>query len=206
MTGIFFGLITKTEWGAGPWLTEGDFASWVDEGSNLPCILYRGAQTGAWWGSVGIPDAASYYRKGRGTFVFIDPNIRCHWGPHLIGPSPCTDNENEDDPRVEAELNTVLAQFEGYLWFTFSCDKLGDYCPGRAEYWSALELDEDESDFRYSRYYMKTVHRNHPGNYKDMDFAKNECKKLARQLARVKEENDRINEAIAQTLSKEQNT
>lgn len=194
MTGIISGLITKTQWSAGPWFTEGDFASWRDEESNFPCVLYRGASSGAWWGSVGIPDAASHYHRG----TLINDNVHCHWGPSATGPYPFVsdeDGQDERDPRILAELKAVISEYEGYLWFTFACTHVGDYCPGYVALWRDLDFEKAKKDYEgsyvpYKFYYMKEVHSHHPGNYKDFEFAKAECKKLAMQLVRVKEDAD----------------
>jgi len=44
----------KTEWGDGPWLTEPDKVVWVDEATNLDCMIHRN-QVGALCGYVGVP-------------------------------------------------------------------------------------------------------------------------------------------------------
>ena len=47
-------MIPKSQWGDGPWQSEPDEASWIDDATGLPCCAERGF-SGAWCGYVGVP-------------------------------------------------------------------------------------------------------------------------------------------------------
>lgn len=55
----------KSEWPDGPWQGEPDKVQWVDEPTNLDCLIVRGP-AGALCGYVGVPESHPWYGKDYG--------------------------------------------------------------------------------------------------------------------------------------------
>lgn len=66
--------IDKSGWGRGPWQDEPDKVHWVDEATDLDCLIVRGPH-GALCGYVGVPEGHPDYQKG-----YDDVPVEVHGG------------------------------------------------------------------------------------------------------------------------------
>jgi len=108
----------KTEWGEGPWQDEPDKAVWVDEATNLDCMIHRNG-VGALCGYVGVgPDHPAYGKH------YDDVDVDVHGG--LTYANTCRETATEDhgichvpEPGREHDI----------WWLGFDCSHSGDLCP-----------------------------------------------------------------------------
>lgn len=175
-----FNLIDKSTWPVGPWNAEPDLSWWYDEGSKLPCAIFRSVVTGALFGAVGVPEGHAYHMRP------IPIDITCHWGLQASGMTVFWDGTDSLSDMAE-EMNNMHKNFNNCWWFTFACNQVGDFCPAEAKFWQEVDLEKiqkeyEGSTFIHKAFYMREVHSKYIGNYKDINFVKAECQKIACQL------------------------
>lgn len=100
------------EWGDGPWLRECDKKQWLDEATQLPCLIVRVEDTGAWCGYVGVPLTSKL--AGRDYNDPLLEEIKVHGG--LTYANRCNGHVCH-----EAE--------EEVYWFGFDCAHCDDLMP-----------------------------------------------------------------------------
>ena len=200
---------TKEKWRPGPWTVEPEKIQWQDETTKLPCLIVRNGM-GALCGYVGVDASHPLYRvkysqeatclkaileqrmnrplpreeMGLG----LMKNILFGEGRESIKPTPenafavhgCLTfsdgcRVNEDDPSDGICHVPDEGEPHDIWWFGFDCAHAGDYQPG-------LDYHMTEHLGRSS---VIGCMRNEP--YRDVAYVQNECKKLAAQLAEVKQ-------------------
>lgn len=147
----------KSAWQIGVWLTEPDYAMWIDEDSMYPCVLRRNI-FGAWAGYVGLSSDHPLYQAyhTERTFDFID----------VYGGVTFSGFSKEDDLEVSPPTRR--------WWVGFECMLQNDICP-------AFSADADAQ--RKKRKSIDPV-PHHP-IYRTMQFTKSHTESLAAQLATI---------------------
>lgn len=130
------------EWGEGPWNWEEDHAVWVDEPTDLDCMIHRNG-VGALCGYVGVPPSHPLHGM---VYDHVDHLVEAHGG--LTYANSC-----EGPPcHVPAE-----GREHDIWWFGFDCAHFQDVAPGmeadlrklREKYpehalpWLPLAFDDD---------------------------------------------------------------
>lgn len=147
--------VDKSDWGDGPWQHEPDKKQWLDEETQLPCLIHRNSELGALCGYVGVYEGHPYFE-----LRYEDVPVDVHGG--LTFGDFCMDGADEakglchksDDPRK-------------VYWLGFDCAHLYDMMPGMAAHYAALGIDAFETDAK---------------GYKDIAWVENEVRKLAKQV------------------------
>jgi hypothetical protein len=106
--------IDKSEWGPGAWQSEPDKIQWLDEATQIPCLIVRSQSTGGWCGYVGV--APGHPWTGPEMDLY---DLQVHGGV-TYGPALCTARichaveEGEDDD---------------VRWIGFDCGHCDDLSP-----------------------------------------------------------------------------
>ena len=121
--------IDKSEWGDGPWQKEPDKMVWVDEDTDLDCMIHRGS-SGALCGYVGVPKGHPWYGvdyndyQGERYETDLVINVDVHGG--LTFSSACQETDDESsgichvpEPGREHDI----------WWLGFDCAHMGDVTP-----------------------------------------------------------------------------
>lgn len=101
---------------AGPWSDEPDKVQWIDEATDLDCLIVRN-HMGALCGYVGLPPGHSLHGLGYGE---IDEDVDVHGG--LTYAAPCQEDGticHVPEPGRPADV----------WWFGFDCAHAGDIVP-----------------------------------------------------------------------------
>lgn len=122
--------IDKSEWQRGEWNDEPDKAQWIDEDTDLDCLIVRGS-SGALCGYVGVPEghcAFSTHYDG------VDVNV--HGGLTFSAFCQHSEDETKGVCHVPAE-----GRPDRVWWLGFDCAHSGDVSPKyeRASYGSYEE-------------------------------------------------------------------
>lgn len=149
----------------GPWQDEPyDKIVWVDEASDLDCMVKRGPM-GVWCGYVGVPPGHPAHGMDYDDVRLADdqwPDV--HGG--LTYAAPCADSE---EPEAICHVPEP-GRPEHVWWFGFDCGHWQDITPVTQRY-----LDEAGRTLPLRGSYEPT--------YKSVDYAKAETLSLAQQLA-----------------------
>ena len=114
--------VDKSTWGDGPWQDEPDKAVWVDEATDLDCMIVRN-NAGALCGYVGVgPDHPLH---GKGYDDVNDPYPDVHGG--LTYANAC---QGSDDLSRFICHRTQPGRPDPVWWFGFDCAHSMDVCPG----------------------------------------------------------------------------
>ena len=159
--------VDKTGWGPGPWNGEPDKIHWIDEATDLDCLMHRGPG-GHWCGYVAVAEGHPFFEMAYdelplpkdedGYKTYID----VHGG--LTFASFC--HEGDDPSRGICHVPQP-GRPDRVWWFGFDCAHSQDLSPAmvareRAYGWSSLgEV------------------------YRDRAYVESEVRGLARQLAAV---------------------
>ena len=108
--------VDRTGWGSGPWDDEADGARWVDEATDLSCMILRNS-LGALCGYVGVETSHPLHHKDYCHYLL--DGAECHGGLTYA---------KEDDV--------------GTWWFGFDCSHVYDRMPAM----DALRADRDPSE------------------------------------------------------------
>ncbi len=154
---------------SGPWQDEPDKAQWIDEATDLDCLIVRN-HAGALCGYVGVPPGHPWHGKDYGECV-EEPACGDCWCDHSPGArtevhggltfaGPCQEGA-EDGPGIchvpEPDRPANV------WWLGFDCNHYMDIAPlingPEASAWCRLE-----------------------GTYKTFAYVQNECRDLARQV------------------------
>lgn len=142
-------------WGDGEWKNEPDKIQWVDEATGLDCLIHRHNRSGHLCGYVGVPEGHPAFEKDYET-----PDVDVHGG--LTYADFCQDTACEDK-------GICHVPYEGrphrVWWLGFDCAHSGDYSPISHRF---------ENESWYSRSHE---------TYRNVEYVKAECAKLAAQLA-----------------------
>ncbi len=155
--------IDKSEWPRGEWDNEPDKAHWIDDKTNLDCLIVRGG-SGALCGYVGVPETHPSFNK---EYNEIETDIHRYIHGGLTFSDKCHPGKYNDHgvchPK-EGAANDVV------WWLGFDCAHGGDVMPVHA----AL---------------LSSIHSKHPMSifpsyqYRNFDYVKDEVSKLASLLS-----------------------
>ncbi len=149
---------TEKGWPQGPWDSEPDKMQWPDAATGLPCLAVRHERMGHWCGYVGVP---------------------------------------EGHPKFGASYNDVDVEVHGGLTFAAACrpgaeDKAVCHVPGPGEsdkvWWLGFDCahswDLSPEDATRSEREGGIWKRGAEEEYRTLNYVKNQCANLARQLSR----------------------
>lgn len=195
------------EWPSGPWDDEPDKAQWQDQATGFACLAVRSSHSGHWCGYVGVPQSHPTFGKNyddvdvqvHGGLTFsaqCNDHSRSHWKEwrekislekfaeearqYPKGDSarwirtwaPCLDNYDLFVSQCQASaICHITDSSEDVIWWLgFDCAHSGDLSP---------------SDYQRPDYVQKVSTAPWPTSYKSLAYVKNECSKLASQLAQM---------------------
>ena len=146
----------KQTWGEGPWLEEPDKVVWVDDASDLDCMIVRNHH-GALCGYVGLPEGHPLHGQG-----YDESDVDVHGGLTFAG--PCMEGAREDEQHI---CHDPQGRPDNVWWLGFDCGHAFDLMPALRVRHRDLGFDDvglDES-------------------YRDLAYVKDEVTRLAEQLA-----------------------
>ena len=167
-----YATMDKSTWGEGEWQHEPDKLQWVDEATDLDCLIVRN-RLGALCGYVGVPPEHPWHGKSYGEKVIeggsewewdgcIDGLMDVHGGLTYSG--SC----QEGAPEADGICHVPAPGRTGDVWwFGFDCAHLHDVSP-----W--MNTRDRERGFG-------PLHE-HGATYKTVGYVRDECARLARQL------------------------
>jgi hypothetical protein len=139
----------------GPWTGEPDKVQWTDKETQLPCIIKRSPIAGMWCGYVGIPKEHSLYGLDSEEINHLSI-LNIHGD--ITFAAAC----QEGPPEATICHIPQEEKLDDVWWLGFDCAHSFDIIPNAS---GLLEILPDLS------------------SYRDIDFAKDETTKLAKQLA-----------------------
>lgn len=147
----------KSDWGDGEWQSEPDKLQWIDEKTGLPCLIHRGP-SGALCGYVGVSKGHPFYQL---EYSHEAVDVSVHGG--LTFSSFCGEKQ-EDGSGI---CHTVEEGEDDKVWWLgFDCAHSMDYSPAYAKYKNTLGFPDLQAG----------------EIYRNLDYVKSECVKLASQL------------------------
>jgi len=146
----------------GVWNDEPDKAHWVDEVSDLDCMINRGP-LGALCGYVGVPPGHPLYEKD-----YYDADVEVHGG--LTYAAFC--QEETLDPGRGVCHVPLPGREEKVWWLGFDCGHSHDLVPGMISAFQKIGIEDMPWPLN-------------EGTYKTFDYVKAEVEHLARQLAKM---------------------
>lgn len=159
---------------SGIWDNEPDKVQWVDAETNLDCLAVRNGM-GAWCGYVGVPESHPWHGIDYGSCVMGENCDRdekdwyCSHSPEnlltvhggITYAAFC-----QDGPEEEAICHVVFdGRPDPIWWFGFDCAHGGDICPAY--------------EFSFTTWCGQM------SVYRDLEYVRSECARLAKQLAEV---------------------
>ena len=163
----------KAAWGEGPWQSEPDKMQWIDEGTDLDCLIVRGPG-GSLCGYVGVMDGHLLFETAYNDDKFYDLDV--HGGVTFT--DLCQEQKKE-----HGVCHVPAAGRSDHVWWIgFDCAHAWDYSP---------KFDKDMPGSAYlgvlARHLSDTV--DFPDNeagfettYKDLDYVMKEIRELAKQI------------------------
>lgn len=118
----------KETWGEGPWTDEPDKVQWVDEATDLDCLLVRN-HFGAWCGYVGVPETHPCFGKG---WIDVEAELSVHVHGGLTFADRCDPRAEESPELMSGAVCHVPypGRPDPVWWLGFDCLHGGDYAPG----------------------------------------------------------------------------
>jgi hypothetical protein len=150
--------VDKSEWGDGPWQAEPDKVVWVDEATDLDCMIHRG-HSGALCGYVGVAPGHPWYRLG-----YLDDVIDVDVHGGLTFTAACSEDATEDFGICHVP---EPGRSHDIWWLGFDCSHMMDVTPGLDAITGRMPDD--------SPLWRRT--------YKNYEYVKKEVEALARQAA-----------------------
>jgi hypothetical protein len=156
--------IDKKDWGDGPWQHEPDKIQFDDEATGLPCIVRRSGMGGNLCGYVGVPEGHPWFGKNYSDLL----DVEVHGG--LTFAEKCQEDDKEHGI-CHVEDDGVKR-----YWLGFDCGHSQDLMP-------AMVVRERElgPSLNFPGFPV-TVLRCSIGVYKSVEYVKQECASLARQV------------------------
>lgn len=146
-------------WPSGEWNGEPDKVQWSDAETGLPCLAVRNQFLGNWCGYVGVQKSHSLYEVH-----YADaPSLDVHGG--LTYSDKC--QPEADESRGICHL-PAPGEDDHVWWFGFDCAHCYDWSPMQAKH-------ELERGYPFTQ--------GDGESYKTLDYVKEECRRLASQLA-----------------------
>lgn len=144
--------IDKSGWGIGPWNDEPDKLEGVDKETKLDCLILRHESIGHLCGYVGINKDHKLF-KAEYSACFLKENCGKSYCDHTL------DLIIDVHGGLTFSNSIPESSIKDLWWFGFDCSHSGDLAPGM------------------NRFLGMTG-----GIYRDIDYVKQECEKLAKQL------------------------
>ena len=171
--------IPKAKWAPGPWHDEPDELRWKDEATGLPCIILRGPG-GSLCGYVGVSKRHHFYKrsyddKAEVPFLLAINLLNISGYDCDVYRQVAVDGTLSIESLISVHGGltygggTLTDKPRGYWWLGFDCGHAGDLMP----YLNALR---DGAHLQIS-----------DEIYRDIDYVKNECAKLAWQFGFIDE-------------------
>lgn len=155
MQTIEYRTVDKSTWGPGEWADEPDKVQWQDEATGLPCLAVRNHH-GVWCGYVGVAPGHPWHGL-RYDEAEDQGNISVHGG--LTFANACSPGNEEHGICHKPDPGEP----EHVWWFGFDCHHAWDLAPVYyARHPEDMAVDE---------------------TYRTLDYARQECASLAKQLA-----------------------
>jgi len=159
---VYNGVVDKSDWGDGAWQDEPDKVQWIDEATDLDCMIKRNAHLGNWCGYVAVPPGHPWHGLPCDD---VDADVEVHGG--LTYGSAC----QEDVPEAEGICHVPApGRAADVWWFGFDCGHFMDLMPG-------LIARERQMGFPVPPALLLA--------YRDVAYVRAECSALAAQLALV---------------------
>ncbi|HVJ44675.1 MAG TPA: hypothetical protein VM639_24470 [Dongiaceae bacterium] len=117
MKALYNSELDKKAWGHGPWLDEPDKRQWVDEATNLDCLMVRN-HSGVWCGYVGVSEGHPSFGKD-----YDDVPVDAHGG--LTFAAFCREDAGEFGICHVPEAGRP----HRIWWLGFDCAHAGDQTP-----------------------------------------------------------------------------
>lgn len=165
----------KAGWGEGPWQSEPDKMQWIDEETDLDCLIVRGP-SGALCGYVGVTEAHPFFEK----------DYSAEPGPgdmDVHGGVTFTDMCQETNKEHGVCHVPAAGRSDHIWWIGFDCAHAWDHCPKFDSGFSApgdlgalCRKVSDAVDFDPDEEHT---------TYKDLDYVMNEICQLAKQVKAV---------------------
>lgn len=146
----------------GPWKDEPDKIQWQDEATGLPCLIVRHDTGHHLCGYVGVAEGHPCYEK-----EYDQVDAYAHGG--LTFSSFCQPHEDEATGVCHVPAK---GEPDHVWWLGFDMAHWLDFCPGHERLLQTYDIGVD-NPFR-SR-----------DEYRDINYVKNECARLAKQLAEM---------------------
>lgn len=146
-------------WPAGEWDDEPDKVHWIDEETDMDCLIVRNG-LGGLCGYVAVTEDHPFYGKD-----YDDVDVEVHGG--LTFASKCQEHVTEDHGVCHVP---APGRSDNVWWLGFDCAHLGDACPGMIQY---------RNEISDSKLWDRDT-------YKNIAYVKNEIRLLAKQLKAVK--------------------
>lgn len=124
----------KSTWGTGPWRDEPDKAVWVDETTDLDCMVVRSGHSGALCGYVGVPGGHPDFGSD-----YDSVPVEVHGGLTFADRCEVSDRTPEHGICHLAQPGRP----EPVWWLGFDCSHAFDLSPARAarEGWPPLPTE-----------------------------------------------------------------
>lgn len=146
--------VDKGGWGPGPWQDEPDKIQWVDEATDLDCLMVRHPRSGHWCGYVGVTEGHPAFER-----FYEDVDVSVHGG--LTFARAC----DETAPEGTGVCHIPEPGRPDHVWWLgFDCAHFQDLSPAYAARYSGWPMVESEV-------------------YRDRAYVEAEIADLARQLA-----------------------
>jgi len=139
-----YSTVDKSSWGDGPWQQEPDKVQWIDQTTNLDCLIVRGP-IGALCGYVGVPEGHPLHGK-----EYDEPDVEVHGG--LTFANLCADSK--DEARHICHV-PAPGRPDHIFWFGFDCAHSGDYTPEPMRH----RADDVYRDLEYVRGQVESLAR-----------------------------------------------
>lgn len=146
----------KSEWGDGPWNDEPDKAQWIDEETNLDCLIVRGPG-GALCGYVGVPESHPLFDVPYSYQDSRQDDLSPHGGVTFSDRCDPSEAQHENICHTGDVANKLV------YWYGFDCAHSGDISPA----------------------YGNDGYREHFSSYKSFEYVQHEVSRLAMQLSEV---------------------
>jgi hypothetical protein len=170
--------VDKTGWPDGPWLKEPDKMVWVDEATDLDCMIHRGP-SGALCGYVGVGPDHPWHG-----LHYDNVDAEVHGG--LTYANPCEEEATEGDGLCHVP---EPGRAHDMWWLGFDCAHAFDFMPKMrmdelkmADQFDADGKPEEAELFRKGAfsYDHSSIFRN---TYKTITYVKAEVESLAKQAS-----------------------
>lgn len=152
----------KTTWGDGPWLTEPDKIHWIDEATDLDCLMHRNGG-GAWCGYVGVTEGHPAFGVD---YDYVQPYPEVHGG--LTYAAFCQDTT---DPAKGVCHVPFDGRPEKVWWLGFDCAHSGDVVPAYEQHYREVSPELAAwraNDVYRDRAYVEAEVRTLAAQLKDM--------------------------------------